>query len=285
MNNDYTQKEILIVKTSGETEPFLDAKLRQSLSRVNASPDTIEKIIKHVRKELKPGMQTASIYRHAFSLLHKLDYPAAARYSLKQAIRELGPTGHPFEKLVGELLALDGFSVEVGKVIQGLCVSHEIDVVAEKDDRHIMVECKFHNQPGIKSDVKVALYVQARFEDVQKQWQKQPDHGRKFHEVWLVTNTKLTSDAIQYASCVGMKAVGWSYPPNGSLQNLIEKAGLHPLTCLTTLSNTYKRLFLNRGLVFCKEIFENKNLLQGMGLDEFKINAVINEINQLCQEK
>lgn len=285
MNNDYTQKETLIVKTSGETEPFLEAKLRHSLLRVNASSDTIEKIIKHVRKELKPGMQTSSIYQHAFSLLHEFDHPAAARYSLKQAIRELGPTGYPFEKLVGELLKSDGFAVEVGKVAQGLCVSHEIDVVAEKDDRHIMVECKFHNQQGIKSDVKVALYVQARFEDVQKQWQKQPDHGRKFHEVWLVTNTKLTSDAIQYASCVGMKAIGWSYPPNGSLQNLIEKAGLHPLTCLTTLSSTHKRLFLNKGLVFCKEIFENKNLLQGMGLDEFKINTVINEINQLCQEK
>ena len=102
--------------------------------------------------------------------------------------------------------------------MQGACVSHEIDVIAEKTTAALVIECKFHNQPGTKSDVKVALYVQARFEDIQKQWQKQPEPSRKFHEVWLATNTKLTSDAIQYASCVGLKAIGWDYPPNNGLQ-------------------------------------------------------------------
>src|SRR3989344_7969030 len=105
MANNHPQKEILISKASGETEPFSDAKLRRSLERVNASIDVIEKIIKHVRKELKPGMPTSQIYRHAFSLLRKQERPVAARYALKQAIRELGPSGHPFEKLIGEMLA------------------------------------------------------------------------------------------------------------------------------------------------------------------------------------
>ena len=277
------QKEILIEKASGETELFSEIKLRRSLECVKAAPESINKIVDHVSKEIKSGAKTQQIYKHAFLLLRKLEQPVAERYSLKRAIMELGPTGHPFEKLVGEILKSEGFSVGVGKIVQGSCVSHEIDVIAEKDNRHIMVECKFHNQQGVKSDVKVALYVQARFEDVQKQWQKQPDHGHKFHEVWLITNTKLTSDAIRYAKCVGMKAIGWNYPPNGSLQNLIENAGLHPLTCLTTLSSAHKRLLLDRGLVLCKEILENKNLLQGIGFNESKIKQIEQEINNLCR--
>ena len=85
-------KEILITKTSGEHEPFSDAKLRRSLERVKASPDVIEAIVGHIRNELKEGMSTSQIYRHTFSLLREQDRPTAGRYALKQAIRELGPS-------------------------------------------------------------------------------------------------------------------------------------------------------------------------------------------------
>ena len=282
---DNPKKEILITKASGETEVFSDAKLRRSLERVNASSTIIDKIVEHVRKELKPGMSTSQIYRHAFSLLRKQERPTAAKYALKQAIRELGPSGHPFEKLIGELLVSEGFSVEVGKTVQGLCVTHEVDVVAQKDNRHIMVECKFHNQPGIKSDVKISLYIQARFLDVEKAWQKDPAHGQKFHEAWLVTNTKLTSDAIRYAECVGMKAIGWSYPTDNSLEIRIDKAGIHPITCLTTLTNSQKRQLIEKSIVLCKELLTQRNVLRQIGIQEAKISTVINEAEQLCKRK
>ena len=278
-------KEILITKTSGEREPFSDAKLRRSLERVKASPDVIETIVGHIRNELKDGMPTSQIYRHAFSLLRKQDRPTAGRYALKQAIRELGPSGHPFEKLIGELLASEGFSVEVGKTVQGSCVSHEVDVVAQKDNRHIMVECKFHNQPGIKSDVKVSLYVEARFQDVEKAWKKNPTHTEKFHEAWLVTNTKLTTDAIRYAECVGMKAIGWNYPGDQSLEIRIDRSGLHPITCLTTLSGSQKRQLIEKGVILCKELLSKRDMLRSLGLKDEKISTVVNEAEKLCKKK
>ncbi|MDO8654887.1 MAG: restriction endonuclease [bacterium] len=279
---DTQQSDILVVKASGEVEPFSDAKLRRSLERAKVSREMIEEIVIHVRQELVSGSKTHDIYKHAFSLLRRRERPAAARYSLKRAIMELGPTGHPFENLVGELLKLQGFSVEVATIVQGMCVSHEVDVVAEKDNHRIMVECKFHNAQGLKSDVKVALYVQARFEDICKRWQKDPHSSREFHEAWLVTNTELTSDAIAYASCMGMKAIGWNYPEQGSLQDLIEQTGLHPLTCLTTLSGSSKRVLLDKGLVLCKDVAANKNVLQSMGFNQPKIAQVEKEITQLC---
>lgn len=279
------QKEIYITKASGEHEPFSDTKLRRSLERVNASPDIIDAIVEHVRKELKPGMPTTKIYRHAFALLRRQDRPTAGRYSLRQAVRELGPSGHPFEKLVGHLLASDGFSVEVGKIVQGSCVTHEVDVVAQKDDRHIMVECKFHNQPDIKSDVKISLYIQARFQDIEKAWQKYPGHREKFHEAWLVTNTKLTSDAIRYAECVGMKAIGWNYPAEDSLEIRIDRAGIHPITCLTTLTGSQKRQLIEKDVVLCRELSSKKGVLRQIGIQEAKIPAIINEAEQLCKTK
>ena len=284
MTNNHHKKEILIVKASGEIEPFSDAKLRRSLERVKASQDAIGTIIEHVRKELKPNMPTAQIYRHAFSLLKKQDRPAASRYALKQAIRELGPSGHPFEKLIGELLASDGFSVDVGTIAQGACVSHEIDVVAQKDNHHIMVECKFHNQPGIKSDVKISLYIEARFQDVEKAWKKNHAHTERFHEAWLITNTKLTSDAIRYAECVGMKAIGWNYPAEESLEIRIDRSGLHPITCLTTLSGSQKRQLIEKGMVLCRELLRN-DVLRSLGLPEAKISAIVTEAEQLCKKK
>lgn len=283
MNRTTKGKEIVITKASGEREPFSEAKLRSSLERVRTSPDLINIIVKQINGELQDGMSTSDIYSRASSILRRKKRASAGRYHLKRAIMELGPTGYPFEKLVGELFRSEGFSVEVGKTAQGACVSHEIDVAAVKDDRRNMIECKFHNQPGIKSDIKIALYVQARFEDVQKVWQKDSGHGQKFHEAWLVTNTKLTSDAIRYAECVGMKAIGWRYPLGNGLEARIDRAGLHPITCIMGLSRSHKQQLLAAGLVLCKELLGQRNLLRSLGLSESKMSALLSEINQLCQ--
>lgn len=282
MKNNYPKDEILITKASGETEPFSEAKLRHSLKRVKASEAIVEEIITLISSELKNGDETRDIYQKAFSLLKKHERPVASRYSLKQAIMQLGPSGHPFEKLVGEILASKGYSIEVGKVISGYCVSHEIDVIALKGERHLMVECKFHNQQGTKTDVKVALYIEARFKDVEKAWQEKPNHANKFHEAWLVTNTKLTSDAIQYATCEGMKTIGWNHPHREGLEQLIDQSGLHPITCLTTLSSSQKQQLLERGVVLCKELLDNRSTLRSLGLPESKTSMIIEEINQLC---
>ncbi|RJQ34103.1 ATPase [Candidatus Parcubacteria bacterium] len=278
------KKEIHITKASGEQELFSEAKLRRSLQRVHASPDTIDTVVVQVEAELRQGMSTADIYRKAFSLLRKKSRPTAARYSLKNALMELGPTGRPFEHFVGELLKSEGFNVEVARIVPGVCVKHEVDVVGTKGDRHIMVECKFHNRPGLRSDVKISLYVQARFEDIERRWKKEPQHVKKFHEVWLVTNTKLTSDATDYAKCVGMTAIGWSYPQGNSLENRIERAGLHPVTCLTTLTRFQKNALMQKGVYLCKELLVRTDVLSSVGIKEDATEKILNETRQLCQK-
>ncbi len=269
------RQNMLVTKASGEQEPFIEEKLRRSLERAKVSAGTAEKIVSHIKEELVSGSFTRDIYRHAFSLLKRFERPAAARYSLKRAIMELGPEGHPFENLVAEIFSAQGYSVQVSEMVQGACVSHEVDVVAEKQGKRLMIECKFHNQQGIRSDVKVALYIQARFKDIQK--------AGRFDEAWLVTNTELTSDAVQYASCVGMKTIGWNHPAEGNLQDLIEKTGLHPFTCLTSLSSSQKRFVMDKGITLCKDILKEKPLLKSMGLNDIKISRIEQEIGLLCK--
>jgi hypothetical protein len=263
---------MFITKASGQTEEFSEEKLRQSLVRVGAPADVAERIVAHIKGELKPFMRTGDIYRHAFQLLRRYARLSAGRYRLKRAIMELGPSGHPFEQLVAALLAAEGFSTKVGVLLQGKCVAHETDVLAEKDGRRLLVECKYHNQPGIRSDVKVTLYVWARFQDV-----------GKFDEAWLVTNTKFTEEAIRYAECVGMRAIGWRYPARASLEERIDRLGLHPLTCLTTLSRFEKEQLLGRGLVLAKDLEANPAALRGAGVPESKIAKVLEEVRALSR--
>ena len=284
MNKEH-EGDVWVIKTSGEREPFSLTKLRRSLVRSGADEATTEMVIAHIIPELHDGMKTAAIYKHAFSLLKKSKYPVAVRYSLRKAVMELGPSGFPFEKFVAEVLRGKGYTAQTGVILPGFCVSHEVDVLMEKDNRHIFAECKFHNQQGIKTDVKVALYVHARFMDLRKghDISEKAQEVPNIHEGWLITNTKLTSDAIQYANCAGLTVIGWDYPEKGNLQDLILETGVHPLTFLTTLSAGDKTNLLEQGVVMCRDLKDNDAPLRALGFSDDRIKKVVNEASKVCQ--
>ncbi len=272
------QDQIHIVKANGEKEEFKSEKLIDSLKRAKASDETIDKILVHIKAELKDGMTTKDIYHHAFELLKREEKPAAVRYSIKKAVMELGPSGFPFEKFVAEIFRAKGYETTTDVEMLGECVPHEVDVVAWNENKLIVVEAKFHNQLIIKSDLKVVLYIKARFDDLGETYF---DYGkkRKIDEAWLVTNTKFSKQAIIYAECKNMKIVGWNYPENGSLQDLIEDAGLHPITCLDTLSKTQEQLLLSRGVILCKQAKENQDICKQIGMSDLEIAKMVEEID------
>jgi len=149
-------EKIRIIKASGEKQPFYEEKLRNSLKRSGAADKLVDNIVGRIKGELKEGMTTKQIYNRAFVLVKK-DKAVAIRYSLRQAVMALGPTGFPFEKFLGEVLKTQGFEVQVGVMLYGFCVTHEVDVLANDGDKHIFIEAKFHNRLGTKSDLKDAL--------------------------------------------------------------------------------------------------------------------------------
>ena len=204
------------------------------------------------------------------------------RYSMKRAVSDLGPNGFPFEKFVAEIFKAQGYEALTGQVVYGKCVEHEMDVVAWKGDELVMVEAKFHNEPGLKSDLKVALYVKARFDDLKTETFEFGGKKRKLTSWHLFTNTKFTDHAIRYAKCQGLGLVGWNYPEKGNLEELIADANLHPLTALTTLSQVEKHALLGAGLILCKDVKARADVLTTLGIDAKKIPAVMEEIESVC---
>lgn len=275
-------KTKLVTKASGEQEAFDIGKLRHSLKRAGATPETIPKIEEAIEQMLYPGISTREIYRKAFSMLRKASPHMAAKYKLKKAIMELGPSGFPFEKYVGKLLDYEGYRTQVGKIVQGHCVSHEIDVVAQKDEAYFMVECKFHSEQNRKCDVKIPLYIYARFLDLTEKELKRKKGDPAFQQGWIVTNTRFTDAAVQYGKCAGLHLVSWNYPKNESLKKRIDRSGLHPLTCLTTITRKEKKQLLDQGLVLCRELRQDLNRLRSVGISENRLKKIKQEALSLC---
>lgn len=276
-------KSVLIKKYSGEYEAFDVNKLINSLRRSRADEDIIQDIARKVQEQIEEGMTTKKIYQLAFKMLKRKSRVSASKYKLKKALMELGPTGFPFEKLVGKLLAHEGFDTEVDVIVQGNCVQHEIDVIAQKDNNHYMIECKYHSDQGRVCNVKIPLYINSRFLDVEKNWERQKGHDTKLHKGGVYTNTRFTSDAVQYGTCVGLLLTSWNYPQGDGLKDRIDKAGLHPLTALTTLTKAEKSKLLDKGIVLCKELHENPALLEQIGVDKKRHKNILADSKELCQ--
>lgn len=271
----------IVVKGDGTREEFQTSKLIGSLTHAGADPALAHDITQKITKSLRDGMSTTLIYREAFKILRKEERVTAARYSMRRAILELGPTGFPFEDFVGELMRARGYETNIRMVVPGRCIEHEVDVVLKKDGKMIGAELKFHNTPGFKTDLKTALYVRARYWDIQWGAEDRKEDGIK--EGWLITNTKFTGNAIDYASCSGIKLIGWSYPHGGSLADMIQETGVYPITVLTTLSGAEKARLLKGGVTMCKMIADNPDTLHSIGISGRKRDEVMQESIGLCK--
>lgn len=276
------QKKIFITKTNGKQEEFDINKVAYSLKRAGASDRSIQAVLENLQTQVRSGMSTHDIYQLAFSLLHTQEKAPALRYSLRRSIMDLGPSGFPFEKFLGEVFKKKGFSILTDQVVKGRCVEHEVDVVAYNDEKLIMAEVKFHNELGVKSDLKVALYVKARMDDLKNSSFNYGGKERKLDEGWLITNTKFSAPAIQYAECEGLKMLGWNYPLGAGLETMIETSDLHPLTVLTTLSQGHKKQLMDSGTVLCGSVRHDKSLLKPLGLSDAEIQSVVDETLLLC---
>ena len=272
-------KKLFVTKASGLTESFSIRKLRKSLARAKATPDEINGIVDTILPRLYQGISTQKIYSEAFRLLRGQSKSNAARYYLKKGIMDLGPSGFPFEKFVGELFRHQGYAVQVGRIVEGKCVQHEIDIIAEKEKELFLMECKYRNQPGIAVDVKTPLYIHARFQDVLAKGLFDTDRFTG----WIVTNSRFTNDALAFGNCKGLRMLGWSYPQQNALKEMIDNSGLYPLTCLTSLTSQEKKTLLAGEYVLIKDIYKNTRLLKKTGLSEKRINTVYEEGHKLCQ--
>ncbi len=267
---------INVVKATGEIEPFSESKLRSSIKRAGVPDNQADQLIEYIKSNLYDNIHTSQIYKYIEDFFKKNNSYARSRYSLKQALMDLGPTGYPFEDYVADILENEGYKTKVGQVIQGKCITHEIDVIAEKDSKKVIIEAKFHNAAGIKTDCHVAMYTKARFDDLSK--------INGFSEAWIITNTKVTKDALNFALCSNMKVIGWNYPNGNSLREKIEHSKLFPITALTTLSQNQKQQLMQEHIIMCKDLIKNLNVLDSLSFQKNRKEKVLEEARFICSE-
>ncbi len=275
---------VTIAKSDGTKELFEEEKLVSSLKRVGARPEVIDDVVDEVEREMHEDMTTSDIYRRAFVLLHRHSVPMAAKYSVRRAMMELGPDGFPFEKYVARIFKMWGYESVTDQTLLGTCVDHEVDVVAWKDKELAMVEAKYHNEFGLKSDLKVALYVKARFDDLAEVVFNFGGVERKLTERWLVTNTKFTEKAIKYGECNHLKLLGWNYPIHGNLHDIIGENGLHPISCLSSLTHEQKRDLVGRNTLVCIDLVGNPGILNDIGVKGELAEKVLTEAQIIIEE-
>lgn len=276
------KRDIKIIKASGDVEDLKPEKLVASLMRSGADRSLAEEVRDRVLREIEPLASTKKIYRLAKKYLRKFNRPSGLRYSLKKALLRLGPSGYPFERYYGELLKQNGFRTEVGVFLQGRCAQHEVDVFAVSDKEVYSVECKYHNKPGTATDIKVAMYVAARQQDLGYVLRERyPD--RKFRG-WLVTNTRLTSDAMKYAHCVGFDVKSWGYPRHDSLEKMIDSRRLYPVTVVTGVSGGLIKKLIEHDIILLKDLvtLDVKEVRKLLSLPEKKAQVLKQQADELC---
>jgi len=276
------KSNIFVTKFSGEVVPFEEGKLYHSLKQVGAKENDIQKILKRVEEDMFDKKPTSKIYKEAFLMLKQLSKASAARFNLKRSIMELGPSGFPFEKFIGELYQHHDYKVQNNVIMKGKCVNHEVDVIAERNNTTLFIECKFHNRQGIKSDVKIAMYFKSRADDLRSGNQHRSEYKGKEIIGCLATNTRFSKDAIRYSKCENIQLISWDYPQHESLKDQIELTGLYPITCLTSLKKREKLSLLNQGIVLAKDISAKPNILRQFSMSDYRYKNILADIKELC---
>ncbi|MBD0833426.1 ATP cone domain-containing protein [Aestuariibaculum sediminum] len=275
--------DVDVIKYSGEKVKFSLDKLKKSLIRSGAAQNTVEEIVSKVVDELYDNISTKEIYNRAYALLKKEKSYLASKYKLKKAIYELGPTGFPFERFISAVLKYSGYQTEVDRILQGTCISHEVDVVAIKENKVTIVECKFHSEKTLKCNVKVPLYINSRYNDIRSNWKFSQYQDKFLTEGWVVTNTRFSEDALTFGNCVNLYLLSWDYPKNDGLKDCIDRLRLYPITVSTLLSNREKQFLLSRDVVLCRELIDDAFYLDHLGVSENRKKKILHEVGMLCK--
>ena len=269
-----------IINSRQENQVFSAEKIYESCIRSGASKEIAHEIAKKIKDLIYPEITTAEIATLVKDLLAKKSKKSSIKFSLKEAMRRLGPTGFAFEKYIASIFVENNFSVKINQIVPGFCISsYEIDFLAKKEDIEYIGECKYHADPGKRVDLKVALYNNARFLDISKN----PIFKTAKIKSILVTNTKFTTKTVQYSECSNVDLLGWRYPKNNGLEKLIEKSNLYPITILPSFKDTFKNIFAEEQIMLAKDLLEKspKQISETTGISVGEVNQLIEEANIL----
>jgi hypothetical protein len=279
--------KLFVINSKGEREAFSRKKVYRSAKRSGASNNLARKIAEIIEKQAYPGIKTSVIFEKIKKLLKKESPGVALRFSLKEGMRKLGPTGFPFEKYVSDILENLGYQVKINQHLPGKCISsYETDFIAKKENIVYLGECKYRQYFGERIGSPDALSNHARFFDILSgNYFKSNKYQGFTIKSMLVTNTKFSSRTIDYCSCVGTELLGWNYPKNKGLEYFIDSKKLYPITILPSLKGHLKDIFVEKKIMLAKHLLEMdiKEFVKRNKLPLKQVELLLKEAEYLLQ--
>ncbi len=249
---------LYVINAKGEKEIFSRSKIYRSTKIAGVSSKQAQEIAINIEEQAFPGIKTLEIFKKVQKLLREKNSKFALKFSLKNAMKKLGPTGFPFEKYIGCVLKENGFEIKINQYLPGRCVSrYEIDFLAQKENLVYIGECKYRTLSGERIGSKEALANYARFLDILNGPYFKTKRYRNFRiKTMMATNTKFTKRTMEYSKCMNVNLLGWKCPKNNGLEYLIENQKLYPITILPSLKKNLKNVLVSEKIMLVQNLLK-----------------------------
>jgi hypothetical protein len=245
-----------VQKADGSQQQFDAAKVIKTCLRLGASRRIAEKVAQEIEEQIHDGIRTRAILQMIYSKLRLYKPEISHLTDLRKALSMISPRA--FEVYIQQLLREHGYEVIPNQIVQGKCIAHEIDAIASKDDQMYLVEIKHHVNYHSPTGLDESRIARAVFEDITEGYQA----GMNSHQInraMIVTNTKFSEHSLRYSQCRGIDQIGWSFPTNQGLQDLIEENQFHPLTCLKGLDEDLYSTLISNDIIAMKQIINSSS--------------------------
>ncbi len=250
-----------IKSSTGKWEKFNSERYRLSLLRTTAPDALIENLIKSI-EEAPEIRSSQDIYDYTYLYLKISDRSLAARYSLKQALYQLGFHPSAFLQFIGKMFMEQDYTVRMEHTLKGQCVDHDTHIIIERDELRYLIQCVYKKEPGHYMDISSVLSIKALFDDLSEYWKQSQKPALVCNKALLITNAHITPKALSFAACNDIELLGWHYPENADLSSMIHTQGLYPISCLTGLTKTQKIILIQMNFLLCRELLGRRNLLR-----------------------
>jgi HJR/Mrr/RecB family endonuclease len=267
-----------VKKADGSLQLFDREKVVRTCLRIGANKQTADDVAKQVERRLYDGISTAKILQIIFQFMRKHKPVVRNIFDLRKGLSLM--TSKPeFEVFVQALLARSGFEVSPNRLLNGKCVEHEVDAIASKGGVTFFVEAKHHSRYHTPTGLDESRIARAVLEDVVEGFALGKS-DLKIDKAMIVTNTRYSSQAVQYGACRNILQIGWSSPKDQSLQSLIAGRNLFPLSCLRGLSVDFRLKLALSGIALFEQVIEEDtlNLARKTGLPREFIRSIKEKI-------
>ncbi len=272
-------------KADGTLQPFNREKVLKTCRRLRLSDTEANEVVAEIEQKIFEGITTKRIMdmifehgqRHKPHLGHIID--------LREAIAMMRPKPD-FEKFVALLLDHDGYRTVTNKILQGKCIDHEIDVIANRGSEVLYVEVKHHTQFHTFTGLDTFFEVNSAFQDLVEGYLAHA-HQYGFTKPMLVLNTKISDHAKRYAACRGIGAIGWKIPEHAGIEHYIDQKLLYPITIIKDLDTGTLGKLGDSGIYTLKQLAEadQREISRTANIDANMLRDLVERANAILSSQ